>query len=484
MRFFFSLTLLLGLGVAGCVTESTPVSITGPASLSPVQNRVATPRATVGAKAPNVATFTPTLLSAAMQEPEQEATAAPRSTSPPAASSVQDRETSPAVADQDLAALVYGNTDFALDLYQVLSESDGNLFYSPYGISLALAMTYVGARGGTEEQMADTLRFRLPQNRLHPAFNALDMELASRVQGKEGGFALSIANSVWGQEGHGFLPAFLDTLTLNYGGNVREVDFRSQPQEGRRRVNDWVSEETEGRIEDLLAPEAITRRTRLVLANAVYFKAEWRLPFDERATSRGRFYSLDGGESRVPMMRRTANFGYSRGAGYQAVELLYKGGEMSATILLPDEGRYGEIEGSLDAVLLDQILLNMESSRIRLAMPKFELESSFDLAGTLEEMGMPNAFDERLAEFQGMDGLSCLAEDDECLLISGVAHKAFVSVDESGTEAGASTAVVVGITKAVMPEEPIEVTIDRPFILLIRDRDTGSVLFLGRIVRL
>ena len=201
--------------------------------------------------------------------------------------------------------------------------------------------------------------------------------MASRAQGKEGGFALSIANSVWGQEGHGFLPAFLDTLTLNYGGNVREVDFRGQPQEGRRRVNDWVSEETEGRIEDLLAPEAITRSTRLVLANAVYFKAEWKLPFDERATSRVPFYSLDGEESRVSMMRRTANFGYFRGTGYQAVELLYKGGEMSVTILLPDEGRYGEIEGSLDSVVLDQIQLNMESSRIRLAMPKFELESSF-----------------------------------------------------------------------------------------------------------
>ena len=222
----------------------------------------------------------------------------------------------------------------------------------------------------------------------------------------------------------------------------------------------------------------------MVLANAVYFKAEWKLPFDERATSRVPFYSLDGEESRVSMMRRTANFGYFRGTGYQAVELLYKGGEMSVTILLPDEGRYGEIEGSLDSVVLDQIQLNMESSRIRLAMPKFELESSFDLAETLEEMGMPNAFDERLAEFQGMDGLSCLAEDDECLMISGVAHKAFVTVDESGTEAAASTAVVVGITKSVIREEPIELTIDRPFILLIRDRDTGSVLFLGRVVSL
>ena len=483
MRFLVSLCLLLLLGVAGCETEAKLSLTTGPAGSSPVAERVATPQATVGAKAPNGATFTPIPLSTATQEPEQEATAPAKPTSPPAARSVQEREVSPAVADQDLAALVDGNTDFALDLFKTLSESDGNLFYSPYGISLALAMTYVGARGETEEQMADTLRFRLPQNRLHPAFNALDMALASRSQGKEGGFALSIANSVWGQEGHGFLPAFLDTLTLNYGGTVREVDFRGQPQEGRRLVNDWVSEETEGRIEDLLAPEAITRSTRLVLANAVYFKAEWQLPFDERATSRAPFYSLDGGESRVSMMRRTAIFGYSRGTGYQAVELLYNGGEMSVTILLPDQGRYAEIEDSLDSVLLDQILLNMESSRIRLAMPKFELESSFALAETLEEMGMSNAFDERLAEFQGIDGLSCLSGDDECLLISGVAHKAFVTMDESGTEAGASTAVVVGVTKSVS-EEPIELTIDRPFILLIRDRGTGSVLFLGRVVKL
>ena len=151
--------------------------------------------------------------------------------------------------------MVEGNTAFALDLYQSLSQSDGNLFYSPYSISLALAMAYGGARGETEEQMMETLSFHLPQGRLHSAFNSLDLELSSRSQEKEGGGSeLSNANSVWGQEGHGFLVDYLDTLSLNYGGKLRDVDFRGQPQDARIRINDWVSEETGGRIEDLLAP--------------------------------------------------------------------------------------------------------------------------------------------------------------------------------------------------------------------------------------
>ena len=183
------------------------------------------------------------------------------------------------------------------------------------------------------------------------------------------------------------------------------------------------------------------------------------------------------------MMRQTEYFGYARGGGYQAVDLPYKGGAMSVTILLPDEDRFGEFEASLDSDWLDEILQRLENRRVRLAMPRFELDASLDLAGTLEAMGMSNAFDDKRAEFQGMDGLSCLAGDDECLLISDVVHKAFVSVDEAGTEAAAATAVIIGITRAVQ-EEPIELTIDRPFIFLIRDRETGTVLFLGRIVKL
>ena len=388
------------------------------------------------------------------------------------------------VAGGDLAQLVTGNTAFALDLYAAIAGSDENLFYSPYSISLALALTYAGAKGETEQQMAEVLRFSLPQDRLHPALNFMELTLTSPAQaGEKGGFELGIANSVWGQEGHEFFAAYFDTLTGNYGGEVRQVDYRGQPKAARKRINDWVYEETNGRIEDLIPRQAITIRTRLVLANAVFFKAGWQTPFEQRATSRAPFYGLDGDESRVEMMRQTVSFGYARGDRYQAVELPYKESSMAMTLLVPDQGNFRDIEGALDGRMLDRVLHNMEQQRVRLTMPKFELEASLDLADTLEELGMPNAFDEKKAEFQGMDGLSCLAGDDECLLISDVVHKAFVSVDEAGTEAAAATAVVVGIAKAV-PEEPIELTIDRPFVFLIRDRETGTILFLGRVVRL
>ena len=406
-------------------------------------------------------------------------------TLPPAAPPAPARGATPAVAAGELEALVGGNTAFALDLYEVIAGSEENLFYSPYSISLALAMTYAGARGATERQMAETLRFSLLRDRLHPAFNALDLALTPEVQGGgKGGFELSIANSVWGQEGHEFSATYLDTLAENYGGDVRRVDYRGQPETARTTINDWVSGETTGRIEDLIPRQAITTWTRLVLANAVFLRAKWQLPFDEGATSRAPFHSLDGEESRVEMMRQTGGFGFARGDGFEAVELPYEGGGISLVILLPHEGRFGDIERSLDADRLGAVLEGLETRRVRLTMPKFELEATLGLADTLEGMGMPNAFDEKKAEFQGMDGLSCLAGDDECLLISDVVHKAFVSVDEDGTEAAAATAVVVGITKSVIIEEPVELTIDRPFIFLIRHRETGTVLFLGRVVKL
>ena len=477
-----------GRAAVATATYTTPM----PTVSQGVEERVAlaTPRPSATPKAASAAT----LLAPAPERPTEAApkpipTAGPSTTlkptrAPPVTRPVQVRDTSPVMGAGDMVELVGGNTAFALDLYRQLSESDGNLFYSPYSISLALALTYRGARGETEEQMAETLSFRLPQDRLHSAFNSLDLQLAARSGGQEdGGFELSIANSVWGQEGHGFLQDYLDTLGLNYGGKLRGVDFRGRPENARIRINEWVSEETNGRIEDLIAPDAIDRFTRLVLANAVYFKAEWHLPFDEWATSRGSFYGLDGGESRVEMMRQTENFGYVRGDDYQVVELPYKDREMSMVLLLPGSGGFTEFENSLDADLVGEIPEEMESRRVRLTMPRFELEASLDLAETLEAMGMPNAFDDKRADFRGMDGLSCLAGDDECLLISDVVHKAFVSVDEAGTEAAAATAVIVGITKSA-PEEPIELTIDRPFIFLIRDADTGTVLFVGRVVKL
>ncbi len=391
----------------------------------------------------------------------------------------------PAASGPDMEHLARGNSAFAFDLYHTLRDEDGNLFYSPYSISLALAMTYSGAGGQTESQMADALHFSLPQDRLHSAFNALDLALASRGdngRGRDGdGFRLNIINAVWGQQDHEFRAEFLDILAESYGAGVRSADFRAAPQESRTAINDWVAARTEDRIRDLLPPDVITTLTRMVLTNAIYFNAAWSHPFDEASTRNRPFHLLDGGSIDVPMMRTEAELGYAAGDGYQAVDLPYDGYELSMTIILPDRERFAEFEDSLNAALTDRIAAALRERYVTLDLPKFEFESQFRLAETLKSMGMSNAFDSAASDFSGMDGRSCLAGDDECLYIRDVVHKAFVSVDEEGTEAAAATAVVMTTESA--PPQPVSVTVDRPFIFLIRDRATGSVLFVGRVAR-
>ncbi len=386
------------------------------------------------------------------------------------------REASPDISTSDLAALVDGNSAFAFDLYQALSDREGNLFYSPYSISLALAMTYAGACGETEEQMADTLQLILPQNRLHTAFNGLDLELASRGEGAAGkdekGFRLNIVNAIWGQKDYEFLAEFLDVLAENYGAGLRLLDFINSPEESRITINDWVSDQTEGRIEDLIPQGVIDALTRLVLTNAIYFNAAWLNPFNEELTGDGTFHLLDGTEVTVPMMMQTESLGYAEGDGYQVVELPYDGDELSMVIFLPETDRFEEFEDSLDAVGVGGMVQDMGYREVALTMPTFEFESEFSLANTLAAMGMPIAFS-AAADFSGMTGNRDLA-------IAEVLHKAFVSVDEAGTEAAAATAVVMRLTAA--PEEPVEVTVDHPFIFLIRDVETGAILFVGRIV--
>jgi serpin B len=390
--------------------------------------------------------------------------------------SEKPRVTSPEVDKTDLALLVEGNSNFALNLYQALKEENGNLFCSPYSISIALAMTYAGARGETEQQMADTLCFTLPQNRLHPASNSLDMELKERGEGAKGkddeGFRLHIVNAIWGQKDYQFLPTFLDVLAENYGAGLRTLDFANAPEESRLTINNWVSEQTEGRIEDLIPQGLIDILTRLVLTNAIYFNAAWQYPFDESVTKDDQFYLLDGAEVTVPMMSQTESFGYAEGSDYQAVELPYDGSELSMVIFLPQDGHFETFEEALDAKQADTIVNALEQRQVALTMPKFEFESALRLKKTLMAMGMPIAFSEG-ADFSGMTG-------GRDLFISEVVHKAFVSVDEAGTEAAAATAVIMKLT--AMPVAPVEVTVNRPFIFLIRDIETGTVLFLGRIL--
>jgi serpin B len=386
------------------------------------------------------------------------------------------RDTAPQAGQTDLTTLVEGNSDFAFELYQALKDEEGNLFYSPHSISLALAMTYAGARGETEQQMADTLHFLLAQDDLHRAFNTLDIELASRgegAQGKDGeGFRLNIVNAIWGQKDYQFLTEFLDTLAENYGAGLRLLDFISAPEESRITINEWVSDQTEERINDLIPQGAINFLTRLVLTNAIYFNAAWQYPFEESDTRDGTFYRLDGGEVTVPMMHQIEEFGYAEGDGYQVVELPYDGGELAMVILLPRLDRFEDFESSLDSQQVAAMIPDLECRQVILTMPKFEFESEFSLKKTLAAMGMPVAFSDG-ADFSGMTG-------GRELLISDVIHKAFVSVDEAGTEAAAATAVIMRAT-ALPIGEPVEVSLDRPFLFIIRDIGTGAVLFVGRV---
>jgi len=391
--------------------------------------------------------------------------------------SSNQRITSPVANQADLAALVDGNNQFAFDLYGALKNDAGNLFCSPYSISMALAMTYAGARGATEGQMAKTLHFALPQDRLHPAFNGLDSQLSELGQGAKGkdgkGFRLNIVNAIWGQKGYDFLAPFLDTLARNYGAGLRPLDFGAAPEASRVAINDWVGQKTEGRIKDLVPPGAIDSLTRLVLTNAIYFNAAWQYPFEKGATADGSFYLLDGSQIKVPMMRQTKSLRYAGGANYQAVELPYDGRELSMLVLLPASGQFSAFEKSLDAGQLKAISGDLGAGRVALTMPRYEFTSSFSLKKTLAAMGMPDAF-AGSADFSGMTGSRDLS-------IAEVFHKAFVAVDEAGTEAAAATAVVTRAT-AMPGSELIEVTVDRPFIFLIRDDNTGQLLFIGRVL--
>jgi serpin B len=388
----------------------------------------------------------------------------------------KDRIKSPNVSSADESTLVNGNTAFAFDLFQALKNEEGNVFYSPYSISSALAMTYAGARGETAAQMADTLHYNLSQDDLHPAFNYLDTELNKRGEGAQGkddeGFRLNIVNAIWGQKDFSFLPEYLDTLAENYGAGLRVLDFVNETEKSRITINDWVSRETEERIQDLIPQGQLDASTRLVLTNAIYFNAAWQYQFEERMTSDSPFYPLNGQEVPVPMMKQTESFGYTNGESYQAVELQYDGGELSMVILLPDPGQYELFEEQLTAETANEIISGLEYTQVALSMPKFEFESEFKMKDSLSAMGMPVAFGSG-ADFSGMTG----AKD---LYIDQVIHKAFVSVDETGTEAAAATAVDMKLTG--IPEEPIEVTIDHPFIFLIRDIETDAILFVGRIM--
>jgi len=388
--------------------------------------------------------------------------------------SERSRELSPDVTDAELHELVSGNNSFALDLYQSLSRQEENLFYSPHSISLALAMIYAGARNETEQQMGNVCHFTLPGERLHSAFNALDIELAERGKTSKGTsgkqFQLNIANSVWGRKGYSFLTGFLDALAQNYGACMRLLDFGHAPEDSRIIINEWISEKTGGRFRDMIPQGSITDATRLILTNAIYFNAAWGEPFERCDTRHAPFYLLDNTEVTVAMMSQKMELNYSEGDDYQAAELLHDGKEISMVILLPRPGRFEAFESSLTADRLNAITDGFNFMDADLELPVFDYESeSVRLKDTLSEMGMPNPFALSAADFSGMDGT-------HDLFIGEILHKGFISVNEEGTEAAAGgfAGYILGGT--------MKVTVNRPFIFVIRDIKTRTILFVGRIL--
>jgi len=386
------------------------------------------------------------------------------------------RETAPDVAPSAMDKLVAGNNDFAFDLFHAVAGEDGNLFFSPYSISTALALTYAGARGETAAQMAGTLHYTLPEAQLHPAANALNLHLTASDDEEQ--FELTVANALWGQEDMAFRQAYVDLLSTHYGASLRPVNFQSEA--GREAaagwINQWVSDATDERITDLADPRLWDDLTLLVLTNAIAFDGLWQQPFDGDTEKAG-FTLLDGSRVRVPLMQRYATITpYAAGEGWQAAELAYQGGRAHMLILLPAEGHFETFAGKLDAARLAEIEAALAPTDLLLYLPRFEYAADLELAETLADMGMPLAFSESEADFSGMAEIPPRLR----LYISRVLHKAYVAVDELGTEAAGATEIEMTITGE--PSVPEVMRVDRPFLFLIRDTERGSILFLGRVV--
>jgi serpin B len=368
-------------------------------------------------------------------------------------------------ADADTATVVGGNTAFALELYARLRAEEGNLFLSPFSVSTALAMTWAGARGETEAQMARVLHFDLPQERLHRAFASL----AELWQG-DTPFELSVANALWGQQGSDFLDSFRAVTAEHYGAGFREVDFERAIEQAVKTINTWVADNTDQKIEELFRPGDLQPNTVLALTNAIYFKGTWVNRFDPDRTRDGRFRISSDESIEVPMMNRAGNYAYASTEDLALLAMPYEGDRLSMVILLPRtaDGLAG-VEESLTPENLEEWLGRLREKQIFLSLPRFKFGTRYDLTKTLPAMGMTDAFNRR-ADFSGMNG-------EGGLFISRVVHQAEIEVNEEGTEAAAATGV--GIGKTSMP--PM-FTVDHPFLFLIRDTQTGSILFIGRVV--
>jgi serpin B len=371
----------------------------------------------------------------------------------------------------DRTAVVEGNNAFAFALYGQLRNRNGNLFFSPESISTALAMAYAGARGDTASEMATTLHFTLPQQHLNPAMGAL----LSDLNAVHDGYQLTVANALWAQQGYTFLDNFLQLLKTDYGAGLNQVDFKGATEAARLTINRWVEQKTQDKIKDLLQPGTLAPSTRLVLTNAIYFKGDWQTQFDKAQTRDEAFYPSQTQTKQVAFMHRADSFSYFDGGTFQVLEIPYKSKELSLIVLLPkDRGGLPALEQSLTASNTQQWLSQLvQRDKVIVALPKFKSTQQFELGATLGAMGMAQAFSAS-ADFSGMTGKRDFA-------ISEVIHKAYIDVNEEGTEAAAATAVVFRALAMRGPvEQPPVFRADHPFIFLIRDNRSSSILFMGR----
>jgi len=380
----------------------------------------------------------------------------------------------PAVGKSDLAAVAGGNNAFAFDLYgrlRAAAKVDENLFLSPMSISTALGMTYSGARGETASQMSTVLHLAADRKAANEALGALTKHL--NALGASGKFQLTVANGLWVQKGYPFLPDYIAEVRGHYDAGLEELNF-AESEAARGTINGWVEKKTNDRIKDLIPPGILGPLTRLVLTNAIYFKGDWDKQFKDADTKDEPFLIAPDKKVDVPLMRQKDKFGYLKGDGFQVLEMTYGKGDLSMLVLLPDQtDGMSQLEPLLTAENLGAWLKGMRRRTVNVFLPRFKMTVQFELSKTLAEMGMPLAFDPIKANFSGMTV-------PERIFVSAVIHKAFVEVNEKGTEAAAATAVV-GAGGAA-PMQPATFRADHPFIFLIRDNASGSILFMGRLV--
>lgn len=360
---------------------------------------------------------------------------------------------------------------FGLDLYTSLRADGENLFFSPASIAYALAMTGLGARGTTAAEMDAVLHLPADGEVVAAGCGKLMGNLASN----DGAVTVNLANRLYGQRGTPFAPAYLALLERHFGAALEQVDYRRDPEAARGLINGWVEEQTAQKIRDLLGPGTVTPMTELVLVNAVYFLGKWSEPFPKEATREAPFHRERGGDVTTEFMRKTGRFGYAEHEGVQVASLPYRGDSMEMVVILPNEGTpLAQVEQQLDAAKLAEWLASPTSTQVEVTLPRLHLETSFELADALAKLGMPTAFTGE-ADFSGM------TTDATRLFISRVIHKAYLDVDEEGTEAAAATAVVIKRLSVEVPGRAKTFRADRPFILAIRHRDSGAILFLGRV---